>query len=673
MNRLLQNTIWRKSVRPVSNAIPAVQQHVVYGLLLSIIMVIAPHADHLPLWVSAACVALLVWRAYLAYCANPLPKRWLLTAITMAMLGVIFISYRNIFGREVGVALLILFTSLKFMELHSRRDAAVLLYLACFIIITNFLYSQSILTALYMLATLMIIITTWVHLHAHTIAFKVRLSIASTLLLQAIPLMLLLFVLFPRVPGPLWGLPQDAFATSGLDDKMMPGSLSRLIMSEDVAFRVSFTGKPPRRDQMYWRGPVLWHFDGRTWTQGRNTFNLSPQFTETGQPVDYSVTLEPHNKTWLFALDVPELISVPVTLTYDFQLLQLEPVKERLRYVARSNLVYHANLRETARQIRRALQLPPALNPQSIQLAANWRANGADDETVVRAALSYFSQQNFQYTLDPPPLGVHGVDDFMFNTRQGFCEHYASGFVFLMRAAGIPARVVTGYQGGEYNRVGDYYIVRQSDAHAWAEIWLAGQGWVRIDPTTAIAPARVQRGLSDAVANNAVLPFMARNPPQWLRELRLNWDSLAYHWNLRVLGYNNQRQSDFLTYLGMEYVTWQNMALNMAIAIGIMVALFTVFMLRHLFLRHPDKVQAAWLKLCNRLSKVGLPRAAYEGAQDYAARIAAVRPDLAIAISDLAARYNALRYEVMVNKQQAQEFVLLVAKFAPSIRNRRSG
>ena len=641
----------------------------IYSLLLSILMVTAPHANHLPLWVSALCVALLTWRAYLTWSGNPLPKRWLLMTVTFASVGGILISFHTLFGREVGVTLLILLTTLKFMELRSPRDAMVQLYLSCFIIITNFFYSQSIPVALYMLATLLVIVTTWVHLHGQNIALRPRARIASMLLLQAIPLTLVLFILFPRVQGPLWGLPQDAFASSGLDDKMAPGSLSRLILSDEVAFRVNYADQPPRRDQMYWRGPVLWEFDGRTWTQGRTAATIAPEFTDTANEISYSVTLEPHSRTWLFALDMPDRISVPARLTYDFQIVQKGPVKARLRYEARSHLSYHANLNEAERQIQRALQLPPSLNPQARQLAADWRAQavaktgGANDAAVVRAALAYFSQQNFQYTLEPPPLGLHSVDEFLFETRQGFCEHYASSFVFLMRAAHIPARVVTGYQGGEFNAVGNYYIVRQSDAHAWAEVWLSSQGWVRIDPTAAIAPARVELGLSAAVTNNAALPFMARNPPQWLLNLRLNWDALANQWNQWVLGYNKELQFAFLTRLGMESVTWQKMALNMTAGVGFIIALFALFMLRHLFARRPDKVQAAWLKLCRKLAKAGLPRAAHEGAQDYAARVAAARPDLAETIHGLAARYIALRYGAIQDERARQAFLQHAATF----------
>lgn len=648
----------------------------IYGLLLSILMVIAPHADHLPLWVSTLCATLLLWRAYLTYSGNPLPKRWLLMLITVAGIGGIVISFHTLFGREVGVTLLVLLATLKLMELRAARDAMALIYLACFIIITNFFYSQSIPTALYLLATLMVIITNWVHLQAQRIALMPRLRegngeavgylaasplrglrIAAVLLLQAIPLTLILFILFPRVQGPLWGLPQDAYASSGLDDKMSPGSLSRLSLSEAVAFRVSYKDKPPRREQMYWRGPVLWDFDGRTWTPGSTALTVAPQFTELDQPIDYIVTLEPHNKTWLFALDVPNKISVPANLTYDFQLFKKEPVNARLRYEARSNLSYHANLHEAERQIKRALQLPQPLNPRAQQLAAEWRTRSADDAAVIRIALSYFNQQGFQYTLEPPLLGINSVDDFLFASKQGFCEHYASAFVFLMRAAHIPARVVTGYQGGEFNDVGNYYIVRQSDAHAWAEVWLAGQGWVRVDPTAAIAPARVQSGLSAAMPDNAALPFMARSPPQWMRNLRLNWDTLANQWNQWVLGYDTERQFAFLTRMGMESITWQKMALNMAAGVGLLVGLFALFMLRKLYVRNPDKTQAAWLRLCRKLAKAGLPRAAHEGAQDYATRIAAARPDLADAIRDLAARYSALRYSAVQDDNAQREFL----------------
>jgi transglutaminase-like putative cysteine protease len=627
-----------------------------FGLIACIVLVSAPHAEHLPLWVSAVCTALLTWRAYLTWSGNPLPARWLLLAVTVACVLAIVITFRTLFGREVGVTLLILLATLKLLELKAVRDATVLVYLSCFIIITNFFYSQSIPTALYMLFTLLVIMATWVHMQTGALALKPRLRIAAVLLLQAIPLSLILFVLFPRVQGPLWGMPQDAYASSGLSDSMAPGSMSKLSLSDAVAFRVTFADKAPLRDQMYWRGPVLWDFDGTTWTRGRNATLQRPTLGDTASPIDYTVTLEPHNKLWLFALDMPSRLSIPFELAPDMQVLSKAPVTARTRYNATSLLAYRANLDEPPQQIRRALALPDGYNPQARRLAAEWRARSANDEALVGTALLYFNQNGFEYTLEPPLLGRNGVDDFLFSTKKGFCEHYAGSFVVLMRAAGIPARVVTGYQGGEYNDLGNYYILRQSDAHAWAEVWLRERGWVRIDPTAAISPTRIQSGLNAALPNNAALPFLVRTQSPILLRLRFNLDSLTNQWNQWVLGYNTERQFAFLTRLGMEDITWQRLAMNMLAGVALLVGVFTLLMLRRLATHNTDAVQAAWLKVCRKLEKAGLPRAPHEGAMDYAARIAAARPALADAIHDIAARYAALRYGGEAEKEGLPAF-----------------
>lgn len=615
-----------------------------YGLIACILLVSAPHADHLPLWVSALCLALLGWRAWLSWGDLPLPPRWLLLGITVACVLAIAVSFRSLFGREVGVTLLILLAALKLLELKAARDAMVLVYLSCFIIITNFFYSQSIPTAVFMLFTLLVIMATWVHMQTGDLVLRPRLRIAGLLLLQAIPLSLVLFVLFPRVQGPLWGMPQDAYARSGLSDSMAPGTMSRLSLSDEVAFRVIFKSAVPRRNQMYWRGPVLWDYDGTTWKRGINATLQAPTLVDTAEPVDYSVTLEPHNKRWLFALDMPGKLSIPADLAPDFLLLSKEPIAARLRYSASSWLSYAANPVELPQQLRRALTLPPGYNPEARKLALEWRMQHATPEAVVQTALRHFNQQGFSYTLEPPLLGFHGVDEFLFKTKQGFCEHYAGSFVFLMRAAGIPARVVTGYQGGEYNELGNYYILRQSDAHAWAEVWLEGRGWVRIDPTAAISPDRIERGLGAALPDTAALPFMMRNPPQWMYKLRMNWDALTNQWNQWVLGYNSERQFAFLTRLGMEDITWQRMATGMMALTMTLVGIFTLIMLRRLTVRSRDPVQAAWLRLCRKLEKAGLPRAPHEGPMDYAERIAAAHPDRAEDIYDIAARYTSLRY-----------------------------
>jgi transglutaminase-like putative cysteine protease len=616
----------------------------IYGLTACILLVSAPHAAHLPLWVSAMCIALLAWRTYITYSDSPLPARWLLLGISSVCVAAIAISYHRLFGREVGVTLLILLITLKLLELRSVRDATVLIYLSCFIIITNFFYSQSIPTALYMLFTLLVIMATWVHMQTGTLAFKPRLRIAGVLLLQAIPLSLIIFVLFPRVQGPLWGMPQDAYARSGLSDTMAPGTLSRLALSDAVVFRVTFNDKVPSREQMYWRGPVLWDYDGTTWKRGHNATRQPPALTDATNPVDYSVTLEPHNKRWLFALDLPEKISIPADLAPDFQILKRTPVTSRIRYSATSLLSYRANLNEPPQQLQRALALPQGYNPQTRKLAAEWRANSNSDVALINTALTYFNQNGFEYTLEPPLLGMNGVDEFLFSSKKGFCEHYAGSFVVLMRAAGIPARVVTGYQGGEYNELGGYYILRQYDAHAWAEVWLRDRGWVRVDPTAAISPTRIQDGLNAALPDNAALPFLARTQSPFLLKLRFNLDALTNQWNQWVLGYDTERQFAFLTRMGMEDITWKKLALNMLAGVALLVGIFTLIMLRRLVVRQTDAVQAAWLTACRKLEKAGLSRAPHEGAMDYADRIAAARPDLSEDIYDIAARYASLRY-----------------------------
>jgi len=635
----------------------------IYGLIVCILLVSAPHAAHLPLWVSALSVLLLSWRAYLTYSGNALPSRRLLVFVTLVCVAGLALSFHTLFGRDVGVMLLILLGSLKLLELHETRDATILLYLCCFVIITNFFYSQSIATALFMLLTLLTIMSTWLLLHTGELTLKPRIRIASIMLLQAIPLALLIFALFPRIQGPLWGMPQDAYGKSGLSDSMSPGSLSKLSLSDAVAFRVTFAGKKPPQDKMYWRGPVLWDFDGRTWTHGHNASLRTSRLDKVSQTVRYTVTLEPHNKHWLFALDMPIHISIPAVFSPDYNLLNKTPINTRLRYDATSLLSYLANLDESSQQLQRALALPDGFNPQARQLAAQWRAQNLSNEAIVKTALAYFNRNGFEYTLEPPPIGRNGVDDFLFETRKGFCEYYASSFVFLMRAAGIPARVVTGYQGGEFNSYGNYYILRQSDAHAWTEVWLKDKGWVRYDPTASIAPSRIRRGLNAALPDSTALSFFARTQSPFLLKLRFNLDALNNQWNQWVLGYNSERQFAFLTRLGMQDVTWQKLVTYMLIAAALLVGIFTLFMLRRLTAHHNDVVQATWLKLCRKLEKAGLARAPHEGAQDYASRISAARPELATNIQNISSQYMVLRYSEVENNNLLKAFKIAVKTF----------
>ena len=615
-------------------------------LVLSLAMVVAPHGARVPWWLIALAAVLAAWRIHLAHASLRLPSRWLTPLIVIAATFGVYFHYRTIFGRDAGVALLVAMLGLKLIETRTLRDTMLLIFLGYFLVITNFFYSQTILTALYMLASLLVITATMVGLHyAHAEPpFRAQLRIAGVLLAQSVPLMLVLFLLFPRVQGPLWGIPRDAFAgVSGLSETMSPGSLSELSLSDAVAFRVKFKKPIPETKHLYWRGPVMWDFDGRTWSTPRFLYG-APKFTASSEPIEYEVTLEPHNKRWLFALELPGKVPPRVQASADYQLYAFEPVINRMRYEMTSYLETSYGSDDGRYPIRRALALPDGYNPRALEYARTLRARFADDRALVREVLGMFRNENFFYTLTPPLLGEHPVDEFLFSTRRGFCEHYASAFTVLMRAAGIPSRIVTGYQGGEVNQLGDYLIVRQAEAHAWTEIWLKDRGWVRVDPTAAVSPLRVESGISAAVPLTDPLPLLMRGDFEFLRQMLLTWDLMANTWNQWVLGYTPERQRQFLSKVGLDDATWQTLSAILLCVTGLVVAVLAFLTLRQLRTRVHDPVKIAYLRFCNKLRRNGLPRDPAEGPVAYANRLGQSRPDLASAISAITRLYVSLRY-----------------------------
>ena len=644
---------------------PIALRHVLW-LLLSLALVSAPHATRLPWWIVALVATLGAWRAYVGYARHALPSRWLLLAIVVVATIGIYLNYRTIFGRDAGVALLVVMLGLKLLETRSLRDAMLVIFLGYFLVITNFLYSQTIPTGLYMLACVWTITATMMSLHygAEEPRFRRQIRGAGLLLVQSVPLMLVLFLLFPRVSGPLWGLPQDAYSgVSGLSDTMAPGSLSNLILSDAVAFRVQFDSDIPPPQSRYWRGPVMLDFDGQAWTASRFIYG-SPQFTKTGSPITYSVTIEPHNKRWLFALDVPAR-AVPQSATgADFQIRSFSPVTTRMRYQMASFLDYSYGDNETSVTLHRARQLPSGFNPKTIELAQDLRKRYSDDRALVREVLSIFRRQNFFYTLAPPLLGRDSVDEFLFGTRKGFCEHYASAFAVLMRAAGIPSRIVTGYLGGEVNNLGNYLIVRQADAHAWTEVWLADEGWVRVDPTAAVSPLRVEAGISAAVPRSDPLPMLVRGDFEILRQLRFTWDLMANTWNQWVLGYTPERQRQFLVGMGIDDTAWYTLTVIMLGLAGVIVVILAIFMFRRLKSRVEDPARTAYFKFCDKLGRKGLARAAEEGPIDYARRLGHARPDLAPAVSVITELYIRLRYGTARRDSELQQLRQYVKQFS---------
>lgn len=614
-------------------------------LTASLALVAAPHAERLPWWVTLLAGTLIVWRVYLARAQLRLPHRFFLMLVVTTVTAGVYLHYGTIFGRDAGVALLVVMLALKLLEMRTSRDAMLLIFLSYFLVITNFLYSQTIPTALYMLACLWFITAGMIGINYANPprGVKHQLRTSGVLLAQSVPLMLVLFVLFPRVQGPLWGMPADMQrGSTGLSDTMAPGSLSNLTLSEAVAFRASFSSPTPELRRLYWRGPVLWDYDGRTWRAPPLVYTR-PTYDTFYDPVMYTVTVEPHGKAWLFALDLPGLLPPRSVTTSDFQIISLRPVTTRTRYEMTSFLDYRYGVGEDKDTLERALQLPVGFNPRTLALAQELKRKHGSDRAVMDAVFRMFNRDGFSYTLSPPLLGRHSIDEFLFETRSGFCEHYSSAFAVVMRAAGIPARVVTGYLGGEPNPIGNYLIVRQADAHAWAEVWLPGDGWVRVDPTAAVSPARIEQGISAMGAGNT-LPLFMRSDYPLLRQFRLTWDSMANSWNQWVLGYTPERQFALLTRVGLDDATWRTLAALMLGTAGVIVSILAVITLRRLRVRVRDPVKLAYIAFCDKLRVRGLARHNAEGPLSYAERVIEARPDLETVVRSFMRLYVSLRY-----------------------------
>ena len=639
--RKLKTTLATSATPPIP-----LDQGAVPWLLAVALASALPHTEHLPLWLSLVAATALIARFGFWHQQVRLPPPWILIPlITTGIIGIL-LEFRTLLGKEAGVALLFFFMAIKPLESKERRDAIVIIMLGFFLLLTHFLYSQSIPTGLWLLATATLLSATLIRIYGGNQPLTAIVRYAATLMLQAMPFMLVLFVLFPRIPGPLWGLPRDApTGLTGLSDQMSPGSLSNLILSGEIAFRVQFTGEVPDRSFLYWRGPVYENYDGRTWRTHPASMPAPREgrvIEATGNIVDYIVTLEPHNHLWLLALDMPISYPEESFVSGTFGVHSKTPVRQRVRHHFRSALEHTINPEEQLRFIRRSLSLPDNLNPQARKLAETWRAEFTTSEKISDAALSYFRNESFLYTLQPPLLGQHAVDDFLFSSRQGFCEHFAAAYVFLMRAAGVPARVVAGYQGGEFNPIDGHLVVRQSDAHAWAEIWIAGRGWLRVDPTFAVAPLRIEQGINAALAESGALPMRMRLNHELLRALRHRIDAINNAWNQWVLAYDSERQQRLLRGLGFENVDWRGLVLALTLLSTIALLIVMFWTLRPKAPASP--VERAWRTLCKKLKAHGVIKENWEGPYDFAAKVSRERPDLTPVVSEAAECYARLWY-----------------------------
>ncbi|HWJ96146.1 MAG TPA: DUF3488 and transglutaminase-like domain-containing protein [Telluria sp.] len=626
-------------------------------LIASALLVLMPHAAHLPLWVTLMCFATLVWRATITLLGRRMPPAIVLLPLAAAAMAGVMRSYQTLLGRDAGVAMLVLLVAFKMLEMHARRDLYVVVFLCFFLALTNFFYSQSIGTAVLMVVSVLGLLTTQLSFQfgATVPPLKARLLLGLRMLAWAVPIAAALFFLFPRVQGPLWGMPGDAGGKrTGLSDRMAPGEVSHLAQSEDTAFRVKFDGPAPEQTQLYWRGPVLGAFDGQAWTRVSMRARYGgppPQLSirVRGAPTRYQVTLEPSNARWLFALEVPEQVpEVPGNLSFvspELELTSAYPLAQRVRYDLSSYLDFALDGGDDLHNRAQWLLLPYGLNPRALA-AGQALAAEPDPAKRVAAVLRRFRTESFVYTLDPPKLGRHAIDEFLFGTRAGFCEHYSGAFVFLMRAAGVPARVVTGYQGGEINPLDGYMTVRQSDAHAWAEVWMAGRGWTRVDPTAAVAPERVRRNLASALPKPA--PFgieglgrmMEPGSGSWLAQLRYAVSAANNGWNQWVLNYTPERQQGVLAALREHATDWRTVSLLLAASS----LLFFAQVLRRR--SQLDPVDALYSALCQRLGQLGLARAPDEGPTAFAERVAAsaLPAERQAAATEFLRHYSAYRY-----------------------------
>ncbi len=632
-------------------------------LLIAVACIGLPLFAQLPVWAMAIAAATFATKIWFVRARRGVPDRWMLGLLTLLLASATWLQFRTWFGRDAGVTLLVMLMCAKLLELRARRDTFVVICLGFFLALCQFLFSQSIPTAIMVALGVVALLTAQVaqNLDGDPAVdapppMGVALRIALRILAYSVPLMLVLFFLFPRAGGPLWGQPSSG-GTTGMSDTMSPGSIGLLTESDELAFRVRFDGAVPPPAQRYFRALVLGRFDGLVWypTERPLARNASPAVEARTPTYAYTLTQEPTGNAWLYLLDIPTRAPVVVGLregalarptaeaTYTTPFAQ----RERLLVRAESASGYRLGPEETGQSLYPWRQLPEKFNPRTRAYGAELQARFTDPRALVQEVLTQFRQQPFRYTLQPPPLTDDGVDDFLFTTRAGFCEHYASAFVVLMRAAGIPARVVTGYQGGEINSADGALEVRQRDAHAWTEVWLDAAGWVRVDPTAAVAPERVEVGFARALPQPGfagVFTIDADNPlANALRAVRDRWNAVESAWNQWVLQYNASAQRGLLEMLGFEQVNWQSLLLG---ALALLAGLTAAMAARVLWHRPArDAVLVAYGRFERQLARAGLARAPHEAPHAYAQRLAAaLSPASAGAALRIIEAYIALRY-----------------------------
>ncbi|MBE0434383.1 MAG: DUF3488 domain-containing transglutaminase family protein [Methylomicrobium sp.] len=626
-----------------------IEKNILLFLLISVGLIALPHIYHIPASTFGFFALLLAWRFIGIWKPSCLPGKFLLFLLTVGGLVLLYSQHQGLFGRDAGTRLFMTALALKLLEIKQERDLYLIVFLAFIVAASQFLYEQSIAMAGYILFVCCVLLGTLVAINSRRQNTLNALITAAVILAQALPLAIVLFVFFPRVEAPRWMLFEDkSRAKTGLSDSMEPGSISDLGFSDELVFRVRFQGQIPPNRLRYWRGPVFSVTDGKRWTAAKHytyTAAAEPDFSEPAYR--YTLLLEPQNNNWVFALEMAGDYPPQLRMNSEYLLTRSGNPDKRAEYPITSYPSYRTGTLE-AHKLRTNTQLPGPASRKIISLAKRLGGFDKQPERFVDRVLQHFNRENFSYTLTPPLMEDNPIETFLFETRSGFCSHYAAAFTYLMRVANIPARVVTGYHGGLLNPVGNFLEIRQADAHAWTEVWLENRGWVRVDPTAAVAPERIEQNvdIEQQIASRNISFFSADSDLarqlDWLKQARQLWSSVDYNWQRWVINYHSANQTEFLASLGIESL---KQMLYWLVGLG---ALFTATLSWLLLSRKEktaDKVLRCYRRFCARLGKAGLKRNAGEGPIDFAKRSKKAYPDQAEAIDEITGLFIKLRYQ----------------------------
>ncbi|MBT5890381.1 MAG: DUF3488 domain-containing protein [Chromatiales bacterium] len=642
-------------------------------LLTVVLFVSLPHLLHVNIWITLLLLGVGAWRYALEYRNWGMPSAWIKVPLVFAALAAVGFTYRSITGVEAGTALLLVMLALKILETKTGRDLTVVSAICWFLMFAAFLREQQLWAIPYILFGVSLSVAALIQISRVGAVLPSRQVITKTagLIIQALPIMLVLFFLFPRIPAPFWAMSTGGYsAQTGLSDQMSPGDISSLSLSDSVAFRVRFNGAIPPASERYWRGPVMTYFNGREWSwadRGEPIVSVEDLLVG-GTYYEYELMLEPHGREWLLALETPVQWSQgKAYLSANLQLISQTPVQQRIAYTARSYQLARKQVPDVERHIQAMRYLPTGRNPETLAFALKLRNESSSDKDYLNRVLDMFRQQDFYYTLRPPRLGNNPVDEFLFTSRRGFCEHYASAFATLARAANIPARVVTGYLGGEVNPINNDLIVRQSDAHAWAEVWIDGN-WLRADPTAAVAPQRVELGLDEALSDRDFDFRRNMRNTQLFHQAILSLDAVNAAWNRWVLAFGPEMQSDLLRNAGFDKPDMRDLVLLMAISLSLLMAALTYY-LRFSIRSNKDPLLQIYETFCKKLAASGVTRHRSEGPASFAARASRLRQTDRPQIELITQMYIRLRYESVGSAaptEELRQLTELVKAFEPT-------